>query len=91
VQRYIRISVSRSSAENVLDASDRYLTLLQQQTRVDKLLKELTPLEGGIADPEALEGWVRTVNGKVEMTTEELRRLQGRITRTSLVLLIVVS
>lgn len=49
------------------------------------MLKELTPLEGGIADSEALEGWVRMMNGKVEMITEEMKRLQGKISREYLV------
>lgn len=47
-------------------------------------MKELTPLEGGIGDSEALEGWVRMMNGKVEMITEEMKRLQGKINRASL-------
>ncbi|KAK1925787.1 hypothetical protein DB88DRAFT_485114 [Papiliotrema laurentii] len=61
------------------DLSNRFTTLLTQKHNADKVLKELTPLEGGIADSEALEGWVRMMNGKVEMITEEMKRLQGKI------------
>jgi hypothetical protein len=54
---------------------------LTQKHNADKVLKELTPLEGGIGDHEALEGWVRMMKGKVEMITEEMKRLQGKIAR----------
>ena len=63
----------------LLDLSQRFTNLLTQKHNADKILKELTPLEGGIADHEALEGWVRMMNGKVEMITEEMKRLQGQI------------
>ena len=63
----------------LVDLSQRFTNLLTQKHNADKILKELTPLEGGIADHEALEGWVRMMNGKVEMITEEMKRLQGQI------------
>jgi hypothetical protein len=55
--------------------------LLAQIDKANKVLKDLTPLEGGIQDVEALEGWVRMMKGKVDMITEEMKRLQDRITR----------
>lgn len=45
------------------------------------MLKELTPVDGGIADSDALEGWVRMVTGKVDMITTELTRLQDKMKR----------
>lgn len=54
------------------------------QSRIDaanKLIRELTPLEGGIEDTEALEGWVKMMKGKVEIMTDEMTRLRGQITR----------
>ncbi|ORX37324.1 hypothetical protein BD324DRAFT_625699 [Kockovaella imperatae] len=61
------------------DLSSQYSTLHAQMTAADKVLKDLTPLEGGVADHEALEGWVRMMNAKVVMITEEMKRLQGQI------------
>ena len=52
-----------------------------QKDAVDRLLGELTPLEGGIQDVEALEGWIRMVTGKVDIITEELKRLQEKTRR----------
>lgn len=64
-----------------IDLSNRFTTLLTQKHNADKVLRDLTPLEGGIGDSEALEGWVRMMNGKVEMITEEMKRLQSKIAR----------
>lgn len=50
---------------------------------INKIIRELTPLEGGVDDPDAIEGWVRMMKGKVEMTNEELVRLRSQIARTS--------
>lgn len=41
----------------------------------------MTPVDGGIADSDALEGWVRMVTGKVDMITTELTRLQEKMKR----------
>ncbi|WVW84815.1 hypothetical protein I302_106850 [Kwoniella bestiolae CBS 10118] len=62
------------------DLSQRFTTLLTQTHKANQVLKDLTPLEGGIADHEALEGWVRMVNGKVDMITAEMKRLQDKLT-----------
>ncbi|WWD18580.1 hypothetical protein CI109_103033 [Kwoniella shandongensis] len=62
------------------DLSQRFTTLLTQTHNANKVLKELTPLEGGVADHEALEGWVMMMNGKVDMITEEMKRLQNKLT-----------
>lgn len=59
----------------------------QLQTQIlaaDEVLRSLTPLEGGIADAQALEGWVRMMVGKVEVMGEEMKRLQGKLARESL-------
>lgn len=48
----------------------------------NKVIKDLAPLETGVQDAEALEGWVRMKNGKVDMITEELKRMQDKLTRT---------
>jgi hypothetical protein len=61
----------------------KYTELVGQVENADKVIKELTPLEGGVQDSEALEGWVRMQNGKVDMVTEELKRLQSKLTRAS--------
>ena len=58
----------------------QYSGLVAQVEKANKVIKELTPLEGGVQDSEALEGWVRMQNGKVEMVTEELQRLQSKLT-----------
>jgi hypothetical protein len=52
-----------------------------QVETANKIIKELTPLEGGVQDSEALEGWVRMQNGKVDMGSEELKRLQSKLAR----------
>ncbi|OCF72806.1 hypothetical protein I204_06035 [Kwoniella mangroviensis CBS 8886] len=62
------------------DLSQRFTTLLTQTHKANQVLKELTPLEGGIADHEALEGWVRMVTGKLDMITAEMKRLQDKLT-----------
>ena len=61
----------------------KYTALVGQVDNVNKVIKELTPLEGGVQDLEALEGWIRMQNGKVDMVTEELKRLQSKLTRKS--------
>lgn len=61
----------------------KYTTLASQIENANKVIKELTPLEGGVQEAEALEGWVRMQNGKVEMITEELKRMQDKLTRGS--------
>ena len=63
--------------------SVKYTSLVGQVDNVNKIIKELTPLEGGVQDLEALEGWIRMQNGKVDMVTEELKRLQSKLTRMS--------
>lgn len=59
----------------------RYTTLVAQVEAANKIIKELTPLEGGVQDSESLEGWVRMQNGKVDMGSEELKRLQSKLAR----------
>ncbi|OCF30429.1 hypothetical protein I316_07916 [Kwoniella heveanensis BCC8398] len=81
------IKLSAEDAKKIVDAerryedlSQRFTTLLTQTHNANRVLKELTPLEGGVADHEALEGWVRMMNGKVEMITAEMKRLQDKLT-----------
>ncbi|WWC62715.1 uncharacterized protein I303_105312 [Kwoniella dejecticola CBS 10117] len=62
------------------DLSQRFTTLLTQSHKANQVLKELTPLEGGIADHEAMEGWIRMVTSKVDMITAEMKRLQDKLT-----------
>lgn len=59
--------------------SIQYAALVAQVESANKVIKELTPLETGITDAEALEGWVRMKNGKVDMITDELKRLQDKL------------
>jgi hypothetical protein len=59
----------------------KYSELVAQVENANKVIRELTPLEGGVKDSEALEGWIRMQNGKVDMVTEELKRLQSKLTR----------
>lgn len=61
----------------------KYTALAAQVENANKVIKELTPLEAGVQDAEALEGWVRMQNGKVDMITEELKRMQDKLTRKS--------
>ncbi|WVF69119.1 hypothetical protein IAT40_003893 [Kwoniella sp. CBS 6097] len=81
------IKLSAEDAKKIVDAerryedlSQRFTTLLTQTHNANKVLKDLTPLEGGVADHEALEGWVRMMTGKVEMITAEMKRLQDKLT-----------
>lgn len=61
----------------------KYTALVTQVENANKVIKDLTPLEGGVQDAGALEDWVRMQNGKVDMVTEELKRLQSKLTRKS--------
>jgi hypothetical protein len=36
-------------------------------------------LNAGIDDPEALEGWVKMVVGKIKVGDEEMKRLAGKL------------
>lgn len=60
----------------------KYTALVTQMETANKVIKDLAPLETGVQDAEALEGWVRMKNGKVDMITEELKRMQDKLTRT---------
>lgn len=60
--------------------SIKYTALVAQVETANKVIKDLTPLETGVEDAEALEGWVRMKNGKVDMITEELSRMQNKLT-----------
>ncbi|OXG18747.1 hypothetical protein C366_02856 [Cryptococcus neoformans Tu401-1] len=62
------------------DLSNRFTNLLTQTHQANKIFKELTRLESGINDAEALEGWVRMMVGKVEMMGTEMKRLQDNLT-----------
>lgn len=68
-----------TDADGGVDLSKKHSKLVRQVEGVNKVLRELTPLEGGTEDAEALEGWVRMMNGKVTMITEEMKRLQDKI------------
>ncbi|WVQ96616.1 hypothetical protein IAU59_003721 [Kwoniella sp. CBS 9459] len=81
------IKLSAEDAKKIVDAerryedlSQRFTTLLTQTHNANRVLRDLTPLEGGVADHEALEGWVRMMNGKVDMITAEMKRLQDKLT-----------
>lgn len=63
------------------DLSNRFTNLLTQTHQANKIFRELTRLENGISDAEALEGWVRMMVGKVEMMGKEMKRLQDSLTR----------
>lgn len=75
----LHISRDALLTDHHIDLSQRFTTLLKQTHDADRILKEFTPLEGGIQDHEALEGWVRMMKAKVEMITEEMKRLQDKI------------
>jgi hypothetical protein len=57
----------------------KYTALVTQLENANKVIKDLTPLEGGVQDAGALEDWVRMQNGKVDMVTAELKRLQSKL------------
>jgi hypothetical protein len=46
---------------------------------INQVLRELTPLESGVDDPDAVDGWVRMMKAKVEMANQELVRLRGQM------------
>ena len=62
-----------------VDLSTRFTTLLTQKHNANRVIKELTPLEEGIQDHEALDDWIRMMKGKVDMITDEMKRLQDKI------------
>lgn len=66
---------------DVPDLSKRFTTLLSQSHSANKVLRDYTPIEGGIADADAFEGWVRMMKTKVDMGADEMRRLQDKIRR----------
>ncbi|KIR42922.1 hypothetical protein I307_05089 [Cryptococcus deuterogattii 99/473] len=66
------------------DLSNRFTNLLTQTHQANKIFRELTRLESGISDAEALEGWVRMMVGKVEMMGKEMKRLQDNLTLSKL-------
>lgn len=76
----MRVSLRGKIRTDGLEMSLQYTGLVAQVEKANKVIKDLTPLEGGVQDSEALEGWVRMQNGKVEMVTEELQRLQSKLT-----------
>ncbi|EIW73468.1 hypothetical protein TREMEDRAFT_24935 [Tremella mesenterica DSM 1558] len=61
------------------ELSSQHTMATEQIEAANKIIKELTPLEGGIKDIEALEGWIRMMTAKVEMITAEMQRLQAQI------------
>ncbi|EJT49636.1 vesicle-mediated transport-related protein [Trichosporon asahii var. asahii CBS 2479] len=66
-------------AKTLADTERRFEGRTCDSYAANKVLKELTPVDGGIADSDALEGWVRMVTGKVDMITTELTRLQDKM------------
>ncbi|KAJ9099781.1 hypothetical protein QFC21_003779 [Naganishia friedmannii] len=49
-------------------------------TRASEILREASPLlNAGIDDPDALEGWVKMVVGKIKVSDEEMKRLAGKL------------
>ncbi|WVN85145.1 uncharacterized protein L203_100288 [Cryptococcus depauperatus CBS 7841] len=61
------------------DLSQRFTNLLATTHSANQIFMTLTPLESGIKDPVALEGWIRMVVGKVEMMGGEIKRLQDQM------------
>lgn len=54
--------------------------LASKVERVNKLLCEASPLlRAGIDDADALDGWLTMVNGKLQVSAEEIRRLSDKI------------
>jgi hypothetical protein len=50
--------------------------------RADAVLRQASPLlQEGIANPDALEGWVKMMIGKVDMGSAELKRMSERVSR----------
>lgn len=48
--------------------------------RINIILKQTSPsLQDGINKPDALEGWIRTMNGKVETTAADLKRMSEKL------------
>ncbi|KAG8872196.1 hypothetical protein FRB97_007889 [Tulasnella sp. 331] len=60
------------------DVSKSFKRLQAEKVAADKILKEMTPLEG-IVDADGLREHLRNVAMKTEMSTEEIKRLNGQI------------
>ncbi|KAG8920466.1 hypothetical protein FRC02_000888 [Tulasnella sp. 418] len=58
------------------DVSRSFKRLQAERVAADKVLKELTPLEG-IADSEGLREHLRNMTMKIDMSTDEIKRLNG--------------
>ncbi|KAF8741912.1 hypothetical protein RHS02_03702, partial [Rhizoctonia solani] len=64
--------------ERFSDISTSFKRLQAEKVAADKLIKELSPLEG-IADLDGLRAYLTNQKMKVELSTEEIKRLTGQI------------
>ncbi|KAF9229358.1 hypothetical protein BS17DRAFT_689886 [Gyrodon lividus] len=62
------------------DVSTSFKRLQAERRAADGVIRELTPLED-IKDPDALRDYLVNVNMKVELSQDELQRLNGKLTR----------
>jgi hypothetical protein len=64
------------------ELEEKYKALSQKANKADVILKSTSPLlNEGIADADALEGWVKMISGKAEMGPTEIKRLNDKLAR----------
>lgn len=73
-------SVAASGSNAAGDPSETPSAAPDKIARVNELLRNASPLlRAGIDDTDALDGWLRMVNGKLQVSDEEVRRLSDKI------------
>lgn len=64
------------------ELEEKYKALSERANKADVILKSTSPLlNEGIADADALEGWVKMISGKAEMGPTEIKRLNDKLAR----------
>jgi hypothetical protein len=64
------------------ELEQKYKALFEKAGKADIVLKSVSPLlNEGIADADALEGWVQMISGKAEMGSTEIKRLNDKLSR----------
>ena len=76
------IQVEDVSSLSREELEQKYKALAEKAGKADAVLKATSPiLNEGIADSDALEGWIKMINGKAEMGPTEIKRLTDKLSR----------
>lgn len=76
------VEVEDISAFSREELEQKYKALFEKAGKADIVLKSVSPLlNEGIADADALEGWVQMISGKAEMGSTEIKRLNDKLSR----------